>query len=263
MLAPQDPGNAFVSGMLVHYQFLGTSTTHIHWPVVSASPCYSHVMSGIGHLSFQIKSMLHMPLHVCICHTCLPALSHKPDRDLPASCQLLVVHDRNINALTCLCRHKRMCHMRMELADLETGAGSDHACFCVARQEPATFLLPSCRHVRMCHTRAELAALGHGPKLVLATLATLEAGGSRQLLVEWAANPANLLLFPGRAPVRAGTVGRRVFFFQEVMPRRASVERAANLADMLLFPGHAPVRTSLVLLQRRRRRSVRRCRRWR
>lgn len=63
----------------------------------------------------------------------------------------------------------------------------------------------------MCHTRVELAALGHGPKLVLATLATLEAGGARQLLVEWAANPANLLLFPGRAPVRAGTVRHRVF----------------------------------------------------
>lgn len=55
----------------------------------------------------------------------------------------------------------------------------------------------------MCHTRAELAALGHGPKLVLATLGTLEAGASRQLLVEWAANPANLVLFPGRAPARA------------------------------------------------------------
>ncbi len=32
----------------------------------------------------------------------------------------------------------------------------------------------------MCHTRAELAALGHGPKLVLATLGALEAGASRQ-----------------------------------------------------------------------------------
>jgi hypothetical protein len=56
--------------------------------------------------------------------------------------------------------------------------------------------------VRLCHTRAELAALGHGPKLVLATLASLEAGGARQLLVEWAANPASLVLFPGAAPVR-------------------------------------------------------------
>lgn len=35
----------------------------------------------------------------------------------------------------------------------------------------------------------------------MATLPSLEAGGSRQLLAEWADNPANLILFTGRAPV--------------------------------------------------------------
>ena len=104
--------------------------------------------------------------------------------------------------------------MRAELVALGHGPKLVMAASCpllVLHGEERPPIHCPCRHVRMCHTRADLAALGHGPKLVLATLATLEAGGSRQLLVEWAANPANLLLFPGRAPVRAGIVRHRAY----------------------------------------------------
>jgi hypothetical protein len=48
----------------------------------------------------------------------------------------------------------------------------------------------------------ELATLRPGPRVVMATLPSLEAGGARQLLTAWAVNPANLILFTGRAMVR-------------------------------------------------------------
>ena len=57
------------------------------------------------------------------------------------------------------------------------------------------------RYMKLCHTREELARLPQGPKLVLATLPSLQAGMARQLLVEWAAEPRNLILFTQQAEV--------------------------------------------------------------
>ncbi len=42
---------------------------------------------------------------------------------------------------------------------------------------------------------------GGGPKVVLATLASLEAGLARQLFIEWARDPKNLIIFPLEAQV--------------------------------------------------------------
>ena len=59
-----------------------------------------------------------------------------------------------------------------------------------------------CRHVKVCQSREQLAALPPGPKAVLATLPTLEAGASRDLLVDWAGDPHSLILLTERPPVR-------------------------------------------------------------
>lgn len=58
------------------------------------------------------------------------------------------------------------------------------------------------RHVQVCHSREKLWALPAGPKVVLASMASLAAGTSLQLLVDWGPNPNNLILFPAQAPVR-------------------------------------------------------------
>ena len=47
----------------------------------------------------------------------------------------------------------------------------------------------------------EVARLSQGPKLVLATLPSLQAGMARQLFVEWAGDPRNLFLFTQQAEV--------------------------------------------------------------
>ena len=56
------------------------------------------------------------------------------------------------------------------------------------------------RHVRTCHTRHDVGMLnkerGGGPKVVLATLPSLEAGLARQLFIEWARDSKNLIVFP-------------------------------------------------------------------
>ena len=56
--------------------------------------------------------------------------------------------------------------------------------------------------MRLCASLEELGRLPPGPKVVMASLPSLEAGGSRHLLARWAGNPANLILFTARAPVR-------------------------------------------------------------
>lgn len=58
-----------------------------------------------------------------------------------------------------------------------------------------------CRYVKLCHTREELGRLPQGPKLVLATLPSLQAGMARDLFLEWAADPKNLILFTQQAEV--------------------------------------------------------------
>ena len=56
------------------------------------------------------------------------------------------------------------------------------------------------RYLKICHERAELNAFPRGPKVVLATMASLECGMGRELLTEWASNNRNLVLFPQRVP---------------------------------------------------------------
>ena len=56
------------------------------------------------------------------------------------------------------------------------------------------------RHVQVCHSREKLWALPAGPKVVLASMASLAAGTSLQLLVDWGPNPNNLILFPATSP---------------------------------------------------------------
>ncbi len=56
--------------------------------------------------------------------------------------------------------------------------------------------------MRLCSKREQVDKLGRGGKLVLATLSTLEAGPSRQLLFDWGPNPANLIVLLDQAPVR-------------------------------------------------------------
>lgn len=55
--------------------------------------------------------------------------------------------------------------------------------------------------MKLCHTREELARLPQGPKLVLATLPSLQAGMARDLFMEWAPHPKNLILFTQQAEV--------------------------------------------------------------
>lgn len=57
------------------------------------------------------------------------------------------------------------------------------------------------RYMKLCHTREELARLPQGPKVVLATLPSLQAGMARDLFMEWAPHPKNLILFTQQAEV--------------------------------------------------------------
>jgi Cft2 family RNA processing exonuclease len=53
----------------------------------------------------------------------------------------------------------------------------------------------STRFLHYCHSREQLTALGPKPKLVMASMGSLEVGPARDLFVSWAANPRNLVLF--------------------------------------------------------------------
>ena len=55
--------------------------------------------------------------------------------------------------------------------------------------------------MKLCRSREELAHLPNTPKLVLATLPSLEAGPARDLFADWASDPRNLILFTQRAEV--------------------------------------------------------------
>ena len=65
------------------------------------------------------------------------------------------------------------------------------------------------RYMKLCHTREELARLPQGPKLVLASLPSLQAGCARDLFLEWAPDPKNLILFTQQAEVRLSTTQQR------------------------------------------------------
>lgn len=58
------------------------------------------------------------------------------------------------------------------------------------------------RFLNICHSREQLAALGPAPKLVMASMGSLEVGPGRDLFVSWAANPRNLVLFTDMGQVR-------------------------------------------------------------
>lgn len=67
--------------------------------------------------------------------------------------------------------------------------------------------MADCRHVKIIQSREQLAALPPGPKAVLATLPTLEAGASRDLLVDWASDPHSLIILTERPQVRFRSSG--------------------------------------------------------
>ena len=64
------------------------------------------------------------------------------------------------------------------------------------------------RFLKICHERWELDSLPRGPKVVLASMASLDAGPARGLVSEWASNSRNLIVFPTSAPV--GTLAERI-----------------------------------------------------
>ncbi|KAJ7523061.1 hypothetical protein O6H91_18G035900 [Diphasiastrum complanatum] len=66
-----------------------------------------------------------------------------------------------------------------------------------------SFLL---KYLKLCNTRKELDALPPGPKVVFASMASLEAGFARDLFVEWASDGKNLVLFTERG--QFGTLAR-------------------------------------------------------
>ncbi|KAL3683878.1 hypothetical protein R1sor_001900 [Riccia sorocarpa] len=64
------------------------------------------------------------------------------------------------------------------------------------------------KYLRLCHTRKDLDDLPAGPKVVFASMASLEGGFARELFVEWATDPNNLVLFTERGQV--GTLSRKL-----------------------------------------------------
>ncbi|XP_050341682.1 probable cleavage and polyadenylation specificity factor subunit 2 [Bactrocera neohumeralis] len=61
-----------------------------------------------------------------------------------------------------------------------------------ARNNPFQF-----RHMQLCHNLAELAKMS-SPKVVLASTPDLESGFTRELFVQWAANPLNSIIITSR-----------------------------------------------------------------
>ena len=64
------------------------------------------------------------------------------------------------------------------------------------------------RYLTLCHSLDELRALRPGPKVVMASFGSLEAGPARHLFTEWASDPRNLVVLTDRtAP---GSLSREV-----------------------------------------------------
>lgn len=74
----------------------------------------------------------------------------------------------------------------------------------------------STKYLHVCHSREQLTALGPKPKLVMASMGSLEVGPARDLFVSWAANPRNLVLFTdmGQVCTFASTHLSTVIFIQ-------------------------------------------------
>jgi cleavage and polyadenylation specificity factor subunit 2 len=64
------------------------------------------------------------------------------------------------------------------------------------------------RYLTLCHSMEELRALRPGPKVVLASFGSLEAGPSRHLFAEWASDPRNLVVLTDRT--QPGSLSREV-----------------------------------------------------
>ena len=54
-----------------------------------------------------------------------------------------------------------------------------------------------CRHCSLCHSLADLARVPE-PKIVLASVADLTCGFSRELFIKWAEDPKNTVVFTCR-----------------------------------------------------------------
>ncbi|CAK0764272.1 hypothetical protein CVIRNUC_003141 [Coccomyxa viridis] len=93
----------------------------------------------------------------------------------------------------------------LELAKTQLTWMSDAVLQAFERTQSNPFALPN---VKVCQSREQLAALPPGPKAVLATLPSLEAGPAQELFVEWAGDPHSLILFTERPP--AGSLASAV-----------------------------------------------------
>lgn len=65
--------------------------------------------------------------------------------------------------------------------------------------------VPFCRHCQLCHSLADLAKISE-PKVVLASVADLTCGFSRELFIKWAEEPRNTVVFTCRPS--PGTLAR-------------------------------------------------------
>ena len=54
------------------------------------------------------------------------------------------------------------------------------------------------KYLRLCHTKADLQRLPRGPKVVLASLGSMQSGAAKELLVDYAMSPKNLIIFTER-----------------------------------------------------------------
>ena len=72
------------------------------------------------------------------------------------------------------------------------------------------------RYLTLCHSLEELRNLRPGPKVVLASFGSLEAGPARALFAEWAEDPKNLVVLAGRGAPHS--LARRVRTLAEQPP---------------------------------------------
>ncbi|CAD6991302.1 probable cleavage and polyadenylation specificity factor subunit 2 [Ceratitis capitata] len=104
-----------------------------------------------------------------------------------------------------------------------------------ARNNPFQF-----RHMQVCHNLAELSKMS-SPKVVLASTPDLESGFTRELFVQWAANPLNSIIITSRTSqgtlamdlVENASVGRKL----ELDVRRRVELEGAELDEYLRTQG--------------------------
>lgn len=105
-----------------------------------------------------------------------------------------------------------------------------------ARNNPFQF-----KHVQICHTMSDLSKVS-SPKVVLASCADMESGFSRELFVQWAANPNNSFIISSRTSpgtlardlIENGGNGRKI----ELDVRRRVELEGAELEEYLRIHGN-------------------------